>query len=1097
MSNSKCSTRAKVCYLALMSSILFSGWQGLPTAHAEQYTVDTGQTMSDLTLNAGDRLTVNADGIAKDITVEPKANVTVKKGATVENMHLKIGNNFGVMSNLNIQGTVKNMNIDHLPVEGGFGLPMINLSRGAVIDGGVFQTARIMGRGGEVKNVTFNGGGFKGNTRNVTMSNIIVSTVPKDVVDWTNASNPSNFKAAIDFSGTADHITVKDGGLWQQQDGSMDTVTVEKGGTMLWDAGDGTNIVFKSGSDLAIGEYNEDYEVTATVEEDVSIYATTNNMVNLNNGAMTIKDHVANNMVILTHDPDNEGRGKLYVLEDGTSNNTILKQGGREIVKEGGKANNTTVNENSKQHVWSGSTATGTIINNGGLADAHGDNALITGAVVNAGGTLEAYGNGVLKESTIHENGILKVGGDGIADGAVVEKGGILDLGAEGQALNIDLQDGYILKGSLEGTLTTKDGKAGIRDKKGFNLTLAEGSELAVDDKTAVTETNVNDGGVLNVNQGGYANNTHLNKGGVMNVAAGGATSNTEYNGGTENVLAGAEVNSLTINDGVQNVYGKTRNMSARNGGLQIIHAGGVSEELDLSMEGSGKAMAGSTLDGAKIFSRATLDLEAGMTKADRLKFYNNANLYLFETDADTTHGQFNIGEMVSGGVNMYVGEGKSKAGREVTIDSLEGSINFTINTDLTNGVSDHITVNNVLHPNGSKLNTVENTVKIGFDPKAELGEAIKGTAPVEFLKADDTVFVTARDNQIGSYTFIPVIHQENGSWFVDKIELSGSSDLARYNAGMLGYNLGLAREGDKAVDNRLFAIRQNKEEEGLWATMGRTKASVKNDGYEARQPGKKDTGYEGRITAGKSYSVKGRYTDFHIGYDKKINDAWIAGGVFDYIDGSLDLGSSTGSNKAFSLGAYGSCMNDDGSYLNLVGRIGKYDADFDFRKPGANGKSTGDFSNWGISLAATYGLHKEFSKTWYAEPELKLAYTRLNGDDFTTSDGAKMNQEAVSSFMAKAGVTVGTNIKGTDLYMRTAYGKEFKGDYALDTSSNGLQAINVGSSLKDTWFEYGLGVKNEFGRDNSWYAEIMKLGGNSDEYSNEWRVKVGASFHF
>lgn len=216
-----------------MSSILFSGWQGLPTAHAEQYTVDTGQTMSDLTLNAGDRLTVNDGGIAKDITVEPKARVTIKKGATVENMHLKIGDNFGVMSDLNIQGTVKNMNIDPLPVEGGFGLPMINLSRGAVIDGGVFQTARIMARGGEVKNVTFNGGGFKGNTRSVTMSNIIVSTVPKDVVDWSGASNPSNFKAAIDFSGTADHITVKDGGLWQQQDGSMDTVTVEKGGTML------------------------------------------------------------------------------------------------------------------------------------------------------------------------------------------------------------------------------------------------------------------------------------------------------------------------------------------------------------------------------------------------------------------------------------------------------------------------------------------------------------------------------------------------------------------------------------------------------------------------------------------------------------------------------------------------------------------------------------------------------------------------------------------------------------------------------------------------------------------------------------------------
>lgn len=253
--------------------------------------------------------------------------------------------------------------------------------------------------------------------------------------------------------------------------------------------------------------------------------------------------------------------------------------------------------------------------------------------------------------------------------------------------------------------------------------------------------------------------------------------------------------------------------------------------------------------------------------------------------------------------------------------------------------------------------------------------------------------------------------------------------------------------------------------------------------------------GGESKITDG--VDVKLQTTSVQVGADTSVAGNWIVGGAFTYTNLDADISNGTGDSDSYSLAAYATGLFDCGGYVDVIGRVGRISTDISASTLSASGGVLdGSYDNTTFGLSAEVGYHWKLTDTFYAEPQVELAYGYVLGDDFSASNGAKVSQDDFQSLVGRFGARVGANFaqdKGS-LYLHASVNHDFLGDVD-GTARAGARTESLDGDLGGTWVSYGIGAQFNTDADLNFYGMLERSHGN--DYTDSYRYSVGMRYVF
>lgn len=272
----------------------------------------------------------------------------------------------------------------------------------------------------------------------------------------------------------------------------------------------------------------------------------------------------------------------------------------------------------------------------------------------------------------------------------------------------------------------------------------------------------------------------------------------------------------------------------------------------------------------------------------------------------------------------------------------------------------------------------------------------------------------------------------------------------------------------------------------------------------DLRHSGDGDEGIWVRLKGGKlsrddQFKFENKYTQYELGYDKQLKttadyDRYV-GISFSYLDGDSSYSSGSGENKVKSLNLYGTQLGAKGHYLDLVVKYSQLDNDFKVFDTAGN-KITGDYDQKGLSLSAEYGRKNQLQNDWYIEPQAQLTLGRLRSAEYITSNGIKVAQDSMNSFVGRLGFNIGRDINAkTNIYLKANLMHEFGGGYDVQMTDSQGNTARLDKDFNDTWFEYGLGASIQTGKNNHIYLDVERSAGS--DYKKDWQWNVGAQWTF
>ena len=278
----------------------------------------------------------------------------------------------------------------------------------------------------------------------------------------------------------------------------------------------------------------------------------------------------------------------------------------------------------------------------------------------------------------------------------------------------------------------------------------------------------------------------------------------------------------------------------------------------------------------------------------------------------------------------------------------------------------------------------------------------------------------------------------------------------------------------DDTLLKRLGELRYQQQDEGVWARM--VNKHLERDGHHA---------------------FHGNYKTLQVGYDKKkttANDGnWYYGGAISHLWGNTGYTDGYGSEKSTDLSLYATNIRPHGHYLDLIAKVGRIDSDYN-----TSYSDHGKFENWGTSIGAEYGRKNILNNGWSIEPQAQLTYHYLWGDDYTTSNGAKVSQDNADSLVGRLGFVLSKDFNaGTPnvsrVYLKASVLHDFLGSTGSSITDDLTYRDN--DDLGDTWYVAGIGTNIHFGKDNEFYFDAER-NFNAD-VSMKYRFNAGFRFGF
>ena len=228
----------------------------------------------------------------------------------------------------------------------------------------------------------------------------------------------------------------------------------------------------------------------------------------------------------------------------------------------------------------------------------------------------------------------------------------------------------------------------------------------------------------------------------------------------------------------------------------------------------------------------------------------------------------------------------------------------------------------------------------------------------------------------------------------------------------------------------------------------------------------------------------------FQIGFDNSAaakSGTIYRGLAVSHARGNADYDLGSGDVKETTLSLYQTGIKNDGRYYDIIAKIGKYSDDYDLTKT-AN-PSSADYTTWAYSISGEYGKRFDLGHGLYVEPQAELILGRINGTDYTTSTGMKVDLNDQNRAITRLGAAVGKQFQNGSLYGRASYYHDFGSGVSLLATDNG-GSLGYNKDLAHNWGELTLGGTMNAGKNTQLYGELTKYVG---QLTSNIQFNIGA----
>lgn len=646
-----------------------------------------------------------------------------------------------------------------------------------------------------------------------------------------------------------------------------------------------------------------------------------------------------------------------------------------------------------------------------------------------------------------------------------------VDFGVSSGVASMSSGDIMVIKGGT-GTVDTMSGGVQYISKGGTGTVSAlnGGSQNIYKEGIGAVETVIS--GYQNIWNGGTGT-VNTMSGGQQFISRGSGIVYT-MSGGMQNIFSGGTGIVITMNDGSQAIRNSGfGTVSALNGGTQQIYAGGTA--LDTNIYGGTQLIGGSavntTIDGGVAVMLDGNAFVSGLTMS--------GGEYMLGADGGDYNilGQF---EFTGGRLDMTQNKDGAQTGtqEELTIENLDkAGGTFIMDTDLNNEEGDKITIEEAANVGTSYIQVNDTSLLNGTVTDRKNLLLVKDNSGKLTFEGKDL-------NNGGIWTFTPEI--ENGlnvkdnagnvigskeEWYLTHIDRSVNNDTQVLLDGS-DSSYAMWRNTNDTLRKHLGDLhyRTNKKGvEGIWAH------------------------YTGGKFGGSGFDSS--YNMYQLGYDKADNAKSTYGFALESGTGHADYSFGSGKDKLFSGSFYGTWTGDDGSYTDVVAKIGQFDADI---------KSYGDYpdkasyKNRAYSVSIEYGKTIELSEKsgTFVEPQLQFIAGRLSSSEYTTDRGNNVYVGGLNSYIGRVGFVAGQKTKdGNDVYFKASALHEFGGSRDIHMTAANGETLSMSKDYSDTWFEVGIGTNIKLSKVSYFYGDIERSFGG--EIEKKWQVNAGVRFEF
>lgn len=646
-----------------------------------------------------------------------------------------------------------------------------------------------------------------------------------------------------------------------------------------------------------------------------------------------------------------------------------------------------------------------------------------------------------------------------------------VDFGVSSGVASMSSGDIMVIKGGT-GTVDTMSGGVQYISKGGTGTVSAlnGGSQNIYKEGIGAVETVIS--GYQNIWNGGTGT-VNTMSGGQQFISRGSGIVYT-MSGGMQNIFSGGTGIVITMNDGSQAIRNSGfGTVSALNGGTQQIYAGGTA--LDTNIYGGTQLIGGSavntTIDGGVAVMLDGNAFVSGLTMS--------GGEYMLGADGGYYNilGQF---EFTGGRLDMTQNKNGAQTGtqEELTIENLDkAGGTFIMDTDLNNEEGDKITIKEAANVGTSYIQVNDTSLLNGTVTDRKNLLLVKDNSGKLTFEGKDL-------NNGGIWTFTPEI--ENGlnvkdnagnvigskeEWYLTHIDRSVNNDTQVLLDGS-DSSYAMWRNTNDTLRKHLGDLhyRTNKKGvEGIWAH------------------------YTGGKFGGSGFDSS--YNMYQLGYDKADNAKSTYGFALESGTGHADYSFGSGKDKLFSGSFYGTWTGDDGSYTDVVAKIGQFDTDI---------KSYGDYpdkasyNNRAYSVSIEYGKTIELSEKsgTFVEPQLQFIAGRLESSEYTTDRGNNVYVGGLNSYIGRVGFVAGQKTKdGNDVYFKASALHEFGGCRDIHMAAANGETLSMSKDYSDTWLEVGIGTNIKLSKASYFYGDIERSFGG--EIEKKWQVNAGVRFEF
>ena len=341
-------------------------------------------------------------------------------------------------------------------------------------------------------------------------------------------------------------------------------------------------------------------------------------------------------------------------------------------------------------------------------------------------------------------------------------------------------------------------------------------------------------------------------------------------------------------------------------------------------------------------------------------------------------------------------------------------------------------------------VNAALNTLNNAVTTTNESGEKVAAANTVK----------TAEGNVLGSYVLT-----ENGA------ELQENSKSAAVSEA--GMNLKAHwRAHMNDMNKRMGELRFANGETGVWTRMVRGESE-----------------YEG---------AKMQYNQYQLGYDEKlsVDKRWTVGAAVTFSEGDSSYATGSSDDKSTAFAIYGSKLNNDGTFVDLIARYARLESDIEDRN-----YKNGEYDTNGMSVSAEFGKRIQQGNGLWIEPQVELTYGTVDSASVRFADGSVANYGDMDSFIGRVGFSLGKDIKQGNVYARASYLYDFDGETETTFNNGTVSGKPVEQDFGGGWWEVGVGANINLSKATYIYADIEKTFGGEVDTNWQWNLGVRYSF--